>query len=106
MGFCFNAEGINNKNTEIILYPGLHAVAKITKNLNSELKAVNGEVRKTSTKSVIFVKTANNIRKNLENFSKIQKFAEECKAVKEEVERASTKPAILVKLAKNWANMR
>ena len=36
-----------------------HAVAKITKNLNSELKAVNGEVRKTSTKSVIFVKTAN-----------------------------------------------
>ena len=42
----------------------------------------------------------------MENFSKIQKFAEECKAVKEEVERASTKPAILAELAKNWANMK
>ena len=46
------------------------------------------------------------MEKKLENFSKIQKFAEECKAVKEEVERASTKTVILVKLAKNWANMR
>ena len=42
----------------------------------------------------------------MENFGKIQKFAEECKAVKEEVERASTKPAILVKRAKYWVNMR
>ena len=46
------------------------------------------------------------MRKKLENFSKIQKFAEECKAVKEEVEKALTKPEIFVKLAKNWANMR
>ena len=46
------------------------------------------------------------MRKKMENFSKIRKFAEECKAVKEEVEKASTKPEIFVKLAKNWANMR
>ena len=62
------------------------------------------EVRKTSAKSVIFVKTAN--EKKIGKFSKIQKFAKERKAVKEKVERASTKPEIFVKLAKNWANVR
>ena len=96
---------INKKNTEIC--PSLHALAKITTNLKIHCiseKAVNREVRKSSTKFVSFVKTAK--WKKMENFGKIQKFAEECKAVKEEVERASTKPAILVKLAKNWANMR
>ena len=46
------------------------------------------------------------MRKKLENFRKLQKFAKERKAGKEKVERASTKPEIFVKLAKNWANMR
>ena len=53
---------------------------------SKKLKNVKGEVRKTPTKNVIFVKPAK-FAKNWK-ICKIRKFAEHCTAVKEEVERA------------------